>query len=104
MARPKKIVQEETAHNEISREGVTEDQVQQEKNRNNKTERFWEPVCQCLKCGNKHLRMKRKKVKNPEPNVLCIYVCPKCKSPSYIWIGDQLCRRKINKDVVDSTL
>ena len=56
----------------------------------------YEPVCECMQCGEIHLRKKRKKrVPEDTSKYLCIYLCPKCKCESYTLVGDKETRRRI---------
>lgn len=58
-----------------------------------------EPICECMVCGNEHLRRQRRKVvPTDESKFLSISVCPKCGGEGYTLIGDHEVRRK-EKDV-----
>jgi len=57
-----------------------------------------EPICECMKCGNTHLRKERIKKKiEEEGRFLFIRLCPKCSGESYILAGDKYTRRTRKK-------
>lgn len=59
-------------------------------------EYFQEPICECLRCSNVHLRKDRLKYIPEQPSkFLCIYVCPKCKNEKYVWVGDKELKRRV---------
>jgi hypothetical protein len=62
-------------------------------------ETYLEPICECSKCGNIHLRSERiRHVPKDTSEYLCIYLCPKCKGKPYMYIGDQEIRKRKKND------
>ena len=61
-------------------------------------EYYDEPVCECMKCFDIHLRRDRKKI-IPENNttLLSIRVCPKCGAENYTYVGDKQFKRRVVK-------
>jgi len=59
-----------------------------------------EPICECLVCGNTHLRRHRKKksLKREDNKFLCIYLCPKCDTEGYVYAGDKETKRRVKID------
>jgi len=73
------------------------------KKRENKHEYtyHYEPICECMECGNEHLRRNRIKFAPKDGSrFLIIRLCPKCEAEGYTLVGDKEVRR-IKKDNVE---
>jgi len=57
-------------------------------------EYYAEPLCECFKCSNIHLRKDRTKKALNSGKFLCIYLCPKCGAEKYLWVGDKILKRR----------
>ena len=58
-----------------------------------------EPICECSKCGNVHLRKDRnKQIIKDDPKFLAVFVCPKCGYQSYLIIGDKEIRSRSKRN------
>lgn len=54
-----------------------------------------EPICECSKCGLRHLHKDRRKSPGTkEDGYLFIYLCPKCSNSTYSVIGDKETKKR----------
>jgi len=69
------------------------------KKRKNKYEYEYhqEPICECMGCGDEHLRRHRNKksLKKEDNRFICVYLCPRCGGESYVFVGDKITKRRV---------